>query len=101
MYINFLHLKDTEVTQDILVVPLGSLVSITKLEILRFILFLRLNMLMNSISFCSRLVQVLRQRTQCSIPKQQINILQTNLLSLLEEEEYNGECDAYIPSYDQ
>jgi hypothetical protein len=39
------------------------------------------------------LIQILRQRPQCSLAKQQIDILQTNLRGFFEEKEDNREGD--------
>jgi hypothetical protein len=45
------------------------------------------------------LMQIIRQRTQCSLTKQQIYILQTNLFRLFEEEEDDREGDTEVPCF--
>lgn len=45
-------------------------------------------------------MQILRQRTQCSLAKQQIDILQRNLIGLLEEEEDDGERNDNVECYE-
>jgi hypothetical protein len=42
-------------------------------------------------------MQIIRQRSQSSLTKQQIDILQADLFCFLEEEENNWKCDTDVP----
>jgi hypothetical protein len=44
-------------------------------------------------------MQIIRQRPQSALTKQQIDILQTDLFCFLEEEENNWDCDTDVPGY--
>jgi hypothetical protein len=44
-------------------------------------------------------MQIVWQRAQSPLTKQQIDILQTDLFCFLEEEENNWDCDTDVPGY--